>query len=128
MLVATDVAARGLDIPDVRCVIHYNVPFAADLYIHRSGRTARVEADGLALSIVTPSETLRFNALFKALGRSKPPEFPLDQSCMPESLIRCSLARRIRDFENKLTFRQKDLAWNKKAAEALQTQTVGEES
>eukprot|EP00210_Caulerpa_lentillifera_P002666 g2546.t1 len=123
VLVATDVAARGLDIDQVRCVVHYNVPRAADLYIHRSGRTARVEADGLALSLVTPNEVLRFNALFKALDRAKPPEFPMDQSMMPECELRCKLVRRIRYINSKLASRQRDDEWNKQTSERLDTGT-----
>lgn len=126
VLVATDVAARGLDIPEVRCVVHFNVPRAADLYIHRSGRTARVEADGLALSLVNPVEILRFNALFKALDREKLPEFPLDQSLVPECELRCKLARRIRDINNKLTSRHRTLIWNKQTAKSLETEVQEE--
>ena len=56
ILVATDVAARGLDIPGVQLVIHYHVPRAADMYIHRSGRTARAEAKGSSILICAPEE------------------------------------------------------------------------
>lgn len=58
VLVATDVAARGLDIKDIRCVIHYQVAASADVYIHRSGRTARLENEGLAVSLVVPKVRL----------------------------------------------------------------------
>jgi ATP-dependent RNA helicase DDX24/MAK5 len=56
ILVATDVAARGLDIPKVDLVIHYHLPRAADTYVHRSGRTARAEASGSSILICGPEE------------------------------------------------------------------------
>ncbi|KAF1912090.1 P-loop containing nucleoside triphosphate hydrolase protein [Ampelomyces quisqualis] len=56
ILVATDVAARGLDIPQVDLVIHYHLPRAADTYVHRSGRTARAEASGASILICAPEE------------------------------------------------------------------------
>ena len=56
ILIATDVAARGLDIPFVRLIIHYHLPRAADMYVHRSGRTARAENSGSSILICAPEE------------------------------------------------------------------------
>jgi ATP-dependent RNA helicase DDX24/MAK5 len=56
ILVATDVAARGLDIPQVDLVIHYHLPRAADTYVHRSGRTARADLSGSSILICGPEE------------------------------------------------------------------------
>ncbi len=62
ILIATDVAARGLDVNDVSHVFNYHIPFDSDSYVHRIGRTARAGKDGVAISIVTPHE---FNSLLK---------------------------------------------------------------
>ena len=53
MLVATDVAARGLDIVDLPAVFNFDVPFNAEDYVHRIGRTGRAGASGLAVTLVT---------------------------------------------------------------------------
>ena len=56
MLLASDVASRGLDIPEVNHVIHYHVPHNADVFIHRSGRTARASSHGLSITLTLPEE------------------------------------------------------------------------
>ncbi|MGD8191175.1 DEAD/DEAH box helicase [Brevibacillus ginsengisoli] len=56
VLLATDVAARGIDIPDIEAVIHQDPAIDADAYIHRSGRTGRMGAAGLVFSIITPQQ------------------------------------------------------------------------
>ncbi len=61
-LIATDVAARGLDVSDVTHVFNYHIPFDSESYVHRIGRTGRAGKEGLAITIVTPHE---FNALKK---------------------------------------------------------------
>lgn len=58
MLVGTDLAARGLDIPDVDNIIHYHLPQGEDEYIHRVGRTGRWEACGRAFLLLGPEETI----------------------------------------------------------------------
>ena len=70
VLLATDVAARGLDVPAVEHVVHYQLPRTADTYIHRSGRTARAGAQGLSLQLCAPEEKATQKALMKSLGRS----------------------------------------------------------
>ena len=58
VLVTTDLASRGLDIPNIRFIIHYHLPATEDVYIHRNGRTARMDASGTAILILSPSETM----------------------------------------------------------------------
>lgn len=71
LLIATDVAARGLDIPNVEHVIHYQVPRTSENYIHRSGRTARGKKDGIAVLFMEPKEVREYVKLCRALNRSK---------------------------------------------------------
>lgn len=68
IMVATDVAARGLDIDGVSHVINYDIPLSPDDYIHRIGRTARAEADGDAITFVSPTEFQALGAIERTLG------------------------------------------------------------
>jgi ATP-dependent RNA helicase DeaD len=63
ILVATDVASRGIDVPHIEHVINYNIPENPDDYIHRIGRTARAGADGAAVIFITPSERQKWNRI-----------------------------------------------------------------
>lgn len=63
ILVATDIAARGLDIPHIRHVINYDLPQCAEDYIHRIGRTARAGAEGSALNFITPADKSKWYAI-----------------------------------------------------------------
>ena len=69
VLVATDVAARGIDIPAVRYVYNYDLPNVADNYVHRIGRTARAGRDGTAIAYCSPTEMGEFKAIVKVMGR-----------------------------------------------------------
>lgn len=68
LLLATDVAARGLDLPNVTHVIHLDPATDADAYVHRTGRTGRMGRRGTAFSIVTPKEEFIMDKFSKALG------------------------------------------------------------
>ena len=63
VLVATDVAARGLDIDDISHVINYDLPEDPEIYVHRIGRTARAGKTGVALTLITPSEQWRLHRI-----------------------------------------------------------------
>lgn len=68
ILVATDVAARGLDIPDVSHVFNYHLPFDAKSYVHRIGRTGRAGRKGTAITLVTPKEFQTIRRLEQGIG------------------------------------------------------------
>ena len=68
VLVATDVAARGLDIDGITHVVNYEVPTSRDTYVHRVGRTGRAEATGTALTLVAPEESRALEALQRSVG------------------------------------------------------------
>lgn len=68
ILVATDVAARGLDIPHIEHVINYDLPQCAEDYVHRIGRTARAGASGSALSFITPADRGKWGAIERLLN------------------------------------------------------------
>ncbi len=69
LLVATDVAARGLDIKDVPAVFNFDIPFNAEDYVHRIGRTGRAGASGLAVSFVASSDARLVSDIEKLLGK-----------------------------------------------------------
>jgi superfamily II DNA/RNA helicase len=73
LLVASDVAARGLDIPEVSHVFNFDVPHHPDDYVHRIGRTGRAGRTGTAISIVTPPDQKSIAAIEKLIGQSIPP-------------------------------------------------------
>jgi superfamily II DNA/RNA helicase len=74
-LVATDVAARGIHVDGVRCVVHFDLAGTDKDYLHRSGRTGRAGADGVVVTLVTQSDTATVMALQKALGHPISPRW-----------------------------------------------------
>ena len=60
ILITTDLASRGLDIPEVECIIHYQLPYTEDAFLHRNGRTARMNAKGTAYLVIADDEKYPF--------------------------------------------------------------------
>jgi ATP-dependent RNA helicase RhlE len=81
VLVATDVAARGLDIDDITHVINYDLPIESETYVHRIGRTARAGADGAAISFCCGEEKEYLRSIERLLGKSIPVDLEHDYHC-----------------------------------------------
>ncbi len=74
VLVATDIAARGIDVDGIRMVVNFDVPHDPEVYVHRVGRTARAGARGLALTLLSPDEWLLMGDIEKLVGQVFPRE------------------------------------------------------
>ena len=97
VLVATDIAARGIDVTGLSHVVNFDVPALPDDYIHRVGRTARMEAIGDAVTLVSPAEETDFRLIERAVGRRIPrvtlPGF--DYTARPPERLEVPMAQRI---------------------------------
>ncbi|NXP46202.1 DDX24 helicase, partial [Heliornis fulica] len=121
VLLTTDVAARGLDIPNVQHVIHYQVPRTSELYVHRSGRTARAANEGLSLLLIGPDDLINFRKIYKTLEKSEElPFFPVETKCMTSIKERVNLARQIEKAEFFNSRAKQHDSWLQQAAEALE--------
>lgn len=121
VLLTTDVAARGLDIPNVQHVIHYQVPRTSETYVHRSGRTARATKQGLSLLLIGPDDMMNFKKIYKTLGKDEElPMFPIESKCMEAIKERVNLARKIEKIEFHNSREKQHNSWFRQAAEALE--------
>ncbi|XP_013925905.1 PREDICTED: ATP-dependent RNA helicase DDX24 [Thamnophis sirtalis] len=120
-LLTTDVAARGLDIPYVQHVIHYQVPRTSELYVHRSGRTARAANEGLSLLLIGPHDLINFKKIYKTLKKDEElPFFPVEAKYMSAIKERVNLARQIEKIEYFNSRAKHENSWLQQAAEALE--------
>lgn len=121
VLLATDVAARGLDIPKVQHVIHYQVPRTSEIYVHRSGRTARATSEGLSLLLIGPEDVINFKKIYKTLKKDEDiPLFPVQTKYMDAVKERIRLARQIEKAEYRNFQACLHNSWIEQAAAALE--------
>ncbi|XP_060117828.1 ATP-dependent RNA helicase DDX24 [Heteronotia binoei] len=121
VLLTTDVAARGLDIPNVQHVIHYQVPRTSEVYVHRSGRTARAASEGLSLLLIGPGDVMNFKRIYKTLAKSEElPFFPVEMKYMTAIKERVNLARQIEKVEYFSNRAKQHNSWLQQAADALE--------
>ena len=95
ILVATDVAARGLDISKIQYVIHYDIARSPQVYVHRSGRTARASESGTVVSMVSPEDTPHHAAVCQAQAVKTLPVYKGDLSLLPKLTERVQLAKKV---------------------------------
>uniref|UniRef100_A0A3Q3WG41 RNA helicase n=1 Tax=Mola mola TaxID=94237 RepID=A0A3Q3WG41_MOLML len=100
VLLATDVASRGLDIPHVDCVINYDIPTHSKDYIHRVGRTARAGRSGKSITFVTQYDVELFQRIESLIGK-KLPAFPTQEEEVMMLVERVSEAQRFARLEMK---------------------------
>ncbi|CAG8494444.1 1111_t:CDS:10, partial [Scutellospora calospora] len=103
VMVASDVAARGLDIPLVEHVIHYQLPRSGDIYVHRSGRTARAHNEGVSLILCSPEESILYRKICQELKKTDGiANFPINRGIINAMKQRIDFARQIDQEEHKL--------------------------
>ncbi|KAK3148568.1 hypothetical protein QOZ80_3BG0296650 [Eleusine coracana subsp. coracana] len=119
ILVATDGFARGMDFDDVRTVIHYQLPHSTDVYIHRSGRTARKSLAGCSIALISPADKAKFYSLCKSMSKENLQQFPVDHAYMPAVMNRLSLARQIDKITRKNSQENASKSWLQKNADAM---------
>lgn len=133
ILVATDVAARGLDIKGIELVLHYHVPRTADMYVHRSGRTARAEKTGKSILLCSPEEVAGVNRLVAKVHSSAALEgrthetkvssslraFEIDRKLVSRLQPRVTLAKKITDTTLAKEKKVSKDEWLRSAAEEL---------
>ncbi|KAF8001523.1 hypothetical protein HF325_004024 [Metschnikowia pulcherrima] len=137
VLIATDVAARGLDIPNIDHVAHYHLPRSADVYVHRSGRTARAGKEGVSVMFCSPQEALgplkKLRKLVASSAENKRLNahadvklLPIDLDVLSQIRERVQLAGKLGDSSIAGTATRKESSWLKQAAEDLGIENISD--
>ena len=128
VLVATDVAARGLDIKGITTIVHYHVPRTADTYVHRSGRTARVADSGSSILLCSPDETASVTKLIAKIHSHSTSNDDVsktvDRMYLPNDLLRqvqqrVGLAQKLIEYTQSTDKVKNEDNWLRNAAEEL---------
>lgn len=124
ILIATDVAARGLDIKEVDQVLHYHVPRSADTYIHRSGRTARGQNSGVSVILCSPEEVISARRLIAKVHNQKARSRVIQTLAIERKIAsrlkpRVDMSKRLADAVLAKEKAHSDDAWLRNTAEEL---------
>jgi len=122
LLVATDVAARGIDVNDLTHVINFNIPDSSEAYVHRSGRTGRANKSGLSISIITPFEERKIRVLEKRIGK----KFELKRIPSGKDICQKQINSLVEKIKNSETNEKEMEKYLKGAEESLESLTKSE--
>lgn len=128
ILVASDVAGRGLDIPAVQYVLHYHVPRCLDIYIHRTGRTGRAGKKGFSLLLLTPKEFPTFKKWSSSIPQGRLVAYEYDHHVWRQLQERLALAAKIDALQHQMRKTGHELSWSKRAAKILEMEESDDES
>lgn len=117
ILIATDIAARGLDVKELDCVVHYQVPRTCESYIHRTGRTARLDRDGTSLTLCEPKEAPAYRRLCNNINNGQDlVDYNIDIHLKTLLKQRVSLAQQCDMIDHRLRETKSNRNWFVKAA------------
>eukprot|EP00467_Chlorarachnion_reptans_P007952 CAMPEP_0114521558 /NCGR_PEP_ID=MMETSP0109-20121206/20247_1 /TAXON_ID=29199 /ORGANISM="Chlorarachnion reptans, Strain CCCM449" /LENGTH=780 /DNA_ID=CAMNT_0001702665 /DNA_START=142 /DNA_END=2484 /DNA_ORIENTATION=- len=119
VLIASDVAARGLDVKGVQFIVNYQLPRSAEVYIHRCGRTGRAAEEGVSFSLIGPSDQKPYRKICSVMGRQDIPEYPLESRFLRQIKQRISLALKIDAILSKRNKRKSNNDWFRKNAKLM---------
>ena len=120
LLIATDVAARGLDISKVKNIIHFQLPVDPKIYIHRSGRTARAKQEGVSFILEGPEDFRNYKKILQVLKLNEDiPTLNIEHGYLHGIKERVRLAREINKEEHHLRRENADNSWVKRTAVAM---------
>ncbi len=120
LMIASDVASRGLDIPNVMNVIHYQTPRSPELYVHRSGRTARSLSEGLSVMLVSPDEMNIYRKIITSVKKEKEiRNYPINLDYFDYCKKIVTLARKTDELEHQLSKTKNESNWYVKHSKLL---------
>jgi len=130
VLLATDVAARGLDIKNIENVIHYQIPRTAEDYVHRSGRTARASKAGMSIMLLDAKDVTRYRKICKNLSRAQ--ELPFLELDNPKRMAALSQRVHLASELERLDYQMRKVtnrkSWEARMAEAADLVLSDEEA
>lgn len=122
ILVATDVAARGIDISGLSHVVNYSLPFDTATYVHRIGRTGRAGTTGIAVTFVRPEEKRKLSFFIRNVNRATKSELKEDKIPSVHDVLDIKEARLIRELREKL-FEEGEVETSERAATSAEVAT-----